>query len=47
MSSLRSAACSRRSGSAMIGRSCLLTVILGTTLWFIIPVGLHWYFGVW
>ena len=28
-------------------RSYMLIVILGTTLWFVIRVGLHWYFGVW
>ena len=31
----------------MTDRSCMLTVILGTMLWFVIRVGLHWYFGVW
>jgi hypothetical protein len=31
----------------MTDRICILTVILATTLWFVIRVGLHWYFGVW
>ena len=29
----------------MTDRNSMLIVILGTTLWFVIRVGLHWYFG--
>ena len=28
----------------MTDRNSMLIVILGTTLWFVIRVGLHWYF---
>ena len=31
----------------MTDRNSMLIVILGTTFWFVIRVGLHWYFGVW
>jgi hypothetical protein len=31
----------------MTDRACMLTIVLATTLWFVIRVGLHWYFGVW
>jgi hypothetical protein len=33
--------------AAMTDRSCMLTIIFATTLWFIVRVGMHWYFGVW
>jgi len=33
--------------AAMTDRSCINTVILATTVWFAVRVGLHWYFGVW
>jgi len=31
----------------MNDRSCIYTVIIATTLWFVDRLGLHWYFGVW
>ena len=33
--------------AAMTDRSCMLTIIFATTLWFVVRVGMHWYFGVW
>ena len=37
----------RIKNTAMTDRSCMLTIICATTIWFVVRVGMHWYFGVW